>query len=333
LLVVIAIVAILVALLVPAVQKVRAAAARIRCINNLKQLGLAMHAHIGVNKTLPPNGIYAYNGAAVVQTSPWSAMARLLPYLDQDNLYRNIDFATPYNVQPWVTSQRIPVLLCPSEINDRGSGFDPTHGNKNYTLNYAVNLGTWAVLTGKSTGMRGGDGAFGPNAAMKPAHFLDGMSNTLGIAEVKAYTVKLSGTPNTVAYSTPQAPPTSPVQLGASPPCGLAGLTLATFDPTKFTHAEWVDGKVHETGFTTVFPPNTNVAFTSGVACYDVDFVSAPETSPGDTYAAVTSRSYHASLVNVLLMDGSARSVANGISMSTWRALGTRAGNEVVSDY
>src|SRR5437867_12607818 len=87
LLVVIAIIAVLIALLVPAVQKVRAAAARLQCLNNLKQLGLAMHGYLNANKSLPPNGIYAYSGGAVTQTSPWSALARILPYLEQDNLY------------------------------------------------------------------------------------------------------------------------------------------------------------------------------------------------------------------------------------------------------
>src|SRR5262245_37522848 len=90
LLVVIAIIAVLIALLVPAVQNVRAAAARTQCLNNLRQLGLAMHGYMNTNKGLPPNGIYAYNGATVTQVSGWSALSRLLPYIEQDNLYRKI---------------------------------------------------------------------------------------------------------------------------------------------------------------------------------------------------------------------------------------------------
>src|SRR5262245_55489391 len=99
LLVVIAIIAVLVGLLVPAVQQVRAAAARVQCQNNLKQVGLALHGYMNANKRLPPNGIYAYSGSAVVQTSPWSAMSRILPYIEQENLFRGIDFTAHYNTQ------------------------------------------------------------------------------------------------------------------------------------------------------------------------------------------------------------------------------------------
>ncbi len=333
LLVVIAIIAVLVGLLVPAVQKVRAAAAHVACTNNLKQLGVALHNYMDEQKRLPPNGVYAFNGAAVTQTSPWSALSRLLPYVEQENLFRGIDFTTPYSAQPNITSQRVATYLCPSEPNDRGSGTDPVYGNRNWTLNYAVNLGTWAVLTKKGTTLQGGDGAFSPNVGFAPRDFRDGLSNTLAVAEVKAYTTRVSGSPNTVTFAVAPPPPAAPAALLAAPPFGMSGLALAAFDPTKQTHVEWVDGKVHETGFTTAFPPNTLVAFSSDGSTFDVDFISATETSPGDTYAAVTARSYHAGVVNVLLMDGSVRAVSNGIAPGTWRALGTRARGEVVEDY
>src|SRR6478672_10322531 len=133
LLVVIAIIAILIALLVPAVQKVRDAAARIQCANNLKQLGLALHGYHDTNKAFPPNGIYSYNGGAVTQVSPWSAVSRILPYIEQDNIYRGIDFTVPYSKQVGVSSRRIGLFLCPGEPNDKGSGSDPVFGNKNWT--------------------------------------------------------------------------------------------------------------------------------------------------------------------------------------------------------
>src|SRR6266511_3859204 len=176
-LVVIAIIAILIGLLLPAVQKVREAAARIKCANNMKQIGLAMHSYMDANNGLPPNGNYVYNGATITTTNAWSAMARILPYIEQENLFRNIDFNLGYNVQVGVSSKRVGTYVCPSEVNDKGSGTDPTYGNKHWVITYAVNEGTWAVLTNKSYGMLSGDGAFAPNRGFRPADFTDGMSN------------------------------------------------------------------------------------------------------------------------------------------------------------
>jgi prepilin-type N-terminal cleavage/methylation domain-containing protein/prepilin-type processing-associated H-X9-DG protein len=326
LLVVIAIIAILIGLLLPAVQKVRGAAARIRCANNLKQIGLALHNYMDSNDALPPNGNYTYTGSAVVATSAWSALARILPYIEQENLFRTIDFSLGYNVQPGVSSKRVGTYICPAEVNDRGSGTDATYGNKNWTLNYTVNEGPWAVLTQKSTGMLPGAGAFAPNRGYRPADFTDGLSNTLALAEVKAYTVRVAGASNT-ATASGSAPPNAPADVGSG-----FGFGTAAFDPTKNTHVEWVDGKVHETGFTAAFAPNTLVPFASGGTTYDVDFVSATETSTGDTFAAVTARSYHGGGVNVVLMDGSVRFVRDTVPVPTWRALATRAGSEIFAN-
>ena len=319
----IAIIAILIGLLLPAVQKVRAAAARIKCQNNLKQLGLALHAHMDANDGLPANGNYVWTGYAVVAANAWSAPARLLPYIEQENLFRGIDFATGYNAQPGVSSKRVATFLCPGEVNDRGYGTDPTYGTKHWPINYAVNEGTWAVLTAKAGGMRTGDGAFGPNQRYRPADFTDGLSNTLAMAEVKAFTHRIGATPNTTTYAVPP-PPASPA--------GIAAFPLGAFNPASFTHVEWVDGKVHESGFTTVFPPNTRVAYSAAGVEYDVDLVLATESSVGDTFAAVTSRIYHDGGANALLMDGSVRFVRASIPPATWRAMGTRAGGEVIAE-
>ena len=94
---------------------------------------------------------------------------------------------------------------------------------------------------------------------------------------------------------------------------------------------EWVDGKVHETGFTTVFPPNAKVLFNVDGTSHDVDVVLATEPNLGDTFAAVTSRSFHSGGVNVLLMDGSIHFVGSKITLDTWRSLGTRSGGEIAS--
>src|SRR5262245_5990658 len=97
LLVVIAIIGILVALLLPAVQKVRDAAARAQCLNNLKQIGLALHNCHDTEKAFPAAANYSG------QVNTWSIHARLLPYIEQDALYRQINFTASFTTQPAVT--------------------------------------------------------------------------------------------------------------------------------------------------------------------------------------------------------------------------------------
>lgn len=321
LLVVIAIIGVLIALLLPAVQATREAARRSSCMNNLRQVGLAMHNFMDANKRLPANGNYVWNGAAVTTTNAWSAMSRILPFVEQQNLFQGINFAVGYNTQIGISSKRVSTYMCPSEIKDIGNGTDPTYGNKHWPINYVVNIGTWAVLTSKSAGMLTGDGAFGPNKGRQSNEFTDGMSKTLACAEVKAFTNRVPGAANTATFPTPPPPPTD-----------ISTLSLGTFNPNSHTHVEWVDGKVHETGFTTVFTPNTQVTYSASGQPYDVDVVLATESNVGDTYAAVTSRSYHSSGVNALLMDGSVTFINDSIALVTWRALGTRNGGEITSE-
>ena len=95
LLVVIAIIAVLIGLLLPAVQKVREAAARAQCQNNLKQMGLAAHNFHDVNSRFPYGKSPSYNGAPVY--ARWSAHSQLLPYLEQGNLYNLLNFQSPPN--------------------------------------------------------------------------------------------------------------------------------------------------------------------------------------------------------------------------------------------
>src|SRR5882672_7853666 len=113
LLVVIAIIGVLVALLLPAVQQAREAARRSQCKNNLKQIGLALHNYVDAFTSFPPVSVLP-----VGKTSePWSAQARLLPFIEQTSLHSLIDWgaSTEFTANPIVCATRVPIYLCPSE--------------------------------------------------------------------------------------------------------------------------------------------------------------------------------------------------------------------------
>lgn len=313
LLVVIAIIGILVGLLLPAVQAAREAARRMSCQNNLKQLGLALYNHESVRKQLPPQGDYQSNGVAVY----WSMQTRLLPYAEQANLQNLIDYSRPINQQPHVAKVRIPFLICPSEINDRERPDGPNFIH--YPLSYAANAGEWYIMQppqGKGTGV------FVVNQSMRLASLTDGTSNTLGMSEVKAFTPYLRDGGNPVAAAIVPSKP------------GDVALFGGEFKSDS-GHTEWVDARIHQTGFTTTFAPNQFVPYQSNGKTYDIDFNSMREgRSPTlPTYAIVTSRSYHSGGVNSLLMDGSVRFVAQTIEQHVWRALGTRDSGEVIGEF
>src|SRR5262249_50714246 len=135
-----AIIAILIGLLLPAVQKVREAAGRTKCQNNLKQLGLAVHDFEAANGYLPPDGAWATAAVPFAGVS-YSAHARLLPYLEQDALYRTINLDTSVLNQPAVAGERIALYICPSDPNDRAR----IGGISLYPTTYAAGWGDWFV--------------------------------------------------------------------------------------------------------------------------------------------------------------------------------------------
>jgi len=326
LLVVIAIIAVLVGLLLPAVQSAREAARRTQCKNHLKQIGIALHSYQEANLVFPPSFCISNSSGGT-----WSIHARLLPFLEQGNLAANFDLNLGYGVPPNSTSNltetKIPVYSCPSDTNltVRASTSSPPGAN-HFPTTYAFNGGTWKLFTHAASLQQGGtpgDGAFAPNSKFRTADFRDGLSNTLGFSEVKAYTPHVGN-----GLEGTDAPPTS-----------ISGFTAGKLALTG--HTEWVDGKIHETGFTTTFAPNAKtLVFGTGGASpnpVDGDFISCKEAGAAcvglPIYAAVTSRSYHNGVVTSLMMDGSVRSIADGINLATWRAISGRNDGLVPGEF
>jgi prepilin-type N-terminal cleavage/methylation domain-containing protein len=320
LLVVISIIAILVAMLLPAINAARAAARRLGCSNNLRQIGIALQNYESAHRSYPSS----WQPTVPTESSEvdgWSAQAQLLPYLEEVNLFSSIDFERSYNQatvrfggsdggEVLLSSSRVPVYLCPSEPQDhvRTSNGRPIH----YPLNYGVNMGIWFVYD--PVDRRGGEGAFFPASRLRARAFADGLSKTFALAEVKAWNPYYRN----AALRGLDIP--APEEI-----CSLGGAFKANSG-----HTEWVDGRAHQIGFTTTFAPNTRVICTVADATYDVDWTNQQEGKSAEiaTYAAVTARSYHSGGVNTVLMDGSVHFVADGIGLHVWQAMSTRAGGE-----
>ncbi|MEZ6060194.1 MAG: DUF1559 domain-containing protein [Planctomycetaceae bacterium] len=322
LLVVIAIIAILIALLLPAIQNAREAARRTQCRNNLKQIGLAVHNYVDIATVLPPSACVDTDVTSTGNNGSWGVHGRILPFLDQSNLYNAVDLTQAWDFQQAIDGLKIPAYSCPSDpksdqARNAGAGRPIL-----YPTTYGFNFGTWFVFD-PQTG-RGGDGAFFPNSRISMAHFVDGTSNTLLAAEVKAWT----------AYRRNGGPPSVNV------PVSLAEAEAAVASGAEFKdtgHTEWPDGRVHHQGITTTLVPNATLNCSTGSSTVDCDYNSWQEGKNGrngsPSYAIITSRSYHTGSVIAAMVDGSVRSVSDNIDAAVWRSLGTRAGGEVTGEF
>jgi prepilin-type N-terminal cleavage/methylation domain-containing protein len=331
LLVVIAIIASLLGLLLPAVQSARESARRTQCAVNSRQLALAVAVYESAVRRFPPSMLHVPGTTFVSNNGSWSVHGRILSYLEEGSAAARIDLEKAWDQPPNSTSgvplARIGVFICPSETNQmvrmkNGAPYVYPH-------TYGFNAGTWFVYD-PATGA-GGDGVFHPNANLKPGQITDGLTKTLCVAEVKAFTPYVRNTSDPGGSYPAATPPSDPAALSGLAVGASAGdqkLGPTTNDCTG--HTEWPDGRVHHNGFTTVFAPNTRVPHTVSGITHDFDLNSRQEGSNATqkTYAAITSRSHHNGVVTVSMLDGSTRVVENSIDLAVWRALGTRAGNE-----
>lgn len=324
LLVVIAIIGILVSLLLPALSSVREAARGAACKSNLKQIGLAVKMYESANRFYPPSFEFEDDdGGMTTNNGSWSIHGRLLPYMDMDWAQEMVDldkgYDDPVNMDTGIPIMRVPGYLCASEE------FDQVRIKNGvpyiYPQNYGFNFGSWLVYDSNTD--TGGDGAFYPNSRLRTKNFTDGESRTICAADVKAYTSYLRNT-----GGDPGDVPTTVGELVSMASGGQSKLGPTTNQNTG--HTEWCDGRVHHSGMTTVFTPNTFVTYESGGKTYDIDFNSGQE-GKWDQYpvtkAAITSRSYHPGSVNVLMMDGSVKAVEDDIEPTVWKRMGTRSGD------
>ncbi len=308
LLVVIAIIAILIGMLLPAVQKVREAAARAKCQNQLKQLGLATHNYHDSYMRFPP-GIGNGNTASV--------HVFLLPYIEQENRYAVFDPAA--NIQtssPTLRVGDIATLLCPSDPST-GTAVEGTETEPAGRTNYFGNLGAHAWnadnnTTGTIVKPPELAGVFSAASMVKMDQISDGTSNTALFAEVRrgngvtgsadpngflqlpSSTVASWGTSNLAAY----ASNTTPLAACSGTANGAGSTGMRYYLGTLYTHT---------------ITPNSRLvrdcmAFTK-------------------TQFHIAARSHHTGGVNTVAADGSVRFVSDSITPDNWKAYGTRAGN------
>jgi prepilin-type N-terminal cleavage/methylation domain-containing protein/prepilin-type processing-associated H-X9-DG protein len=308
LLIVIAIIGVLIALLLPAVQAARAAARRSQCMNNLRQLGLAMQNHHAALQRFP-------SGRGAPSPRIFSPQAYLLPYIEQLAVGRLIDFndapapfTTPTAVFDGLRNQPaaitiVPTLLCPEDLQ---TGRVP--GVAYAATNYAGCSGG-----GASTGtLTNADGVFflGSNVRMKD--ITDGASNTAAFSE------------RPLGRGEGAAEPTSP----GSPEAADVILELpASADPTaaacqstsgnSWNHergGKWIVGNYGNTLYNHAAPPNAPAW----------DCMNATQQK-----GSLAARSHHSGGVNLLYCDGSARFAQDAVDALAWAAIATRAGEEV----
>ncbi|MDY3552130.1 DUF1559 domain-containing protein [Gemmata sp. JC717] len=309
LLVVIAIIAILIGLLLPAVQKVREAAARMKCQNNLKQLGLALHNYHDAYQYFP----FGYrdvagNPAVERRRENWFQLS--LPYLEQQNLFNQymadttgFNSGAPYDqwLHQMTGSQLTTVvttLACPSDPSSPGRGGNG--GTTAFQGNYAVGAGgmTWSGTTPTQVSIAGGLGAdtggiFYHGSKTRMTDIADGTSNTLMASE-------------------------SIIRGNGTGGWGEVG-------------GFWGGAPHGSFGISSFEVPNTTVA-DRVYSCKSTTWPQAPcENGSAGGLAGRWNyaRSKHTGGVNVALGDASVRFVTNGVNRFSWQALGTKADGQV----
>jgi prepilin-type N-terminal cleavage/methylation domain-containing protein len=343
LLVVISIIAVLIALLLPAVQAAREAARRAQCVNNLKQLGLAVQNYHDVFLCFPfgkgPNYMAIDPNAPVY--ARWSAFSQILPQLEQKPLFDAINFALPPDVPDLggggmgdmmpaytspngsnvtVTRVMISAFICPSDAGGVTSFPGSTC--------YSVNEGSWLCDACEATPSTVAPGVYpqGPfynMSCVRLSGIIDGTSQTAMFSERR----RGQGTPNPKSDLFQMNNATSLNQTYQT--CNGLDITMAMIF-TSSMGMSWAVGDMTCTTYNHVSTPNTRSCAGSGMGMGMMD-----PNSMVNMAVQLPPSSYHPGGVNVAIGDGSVRFVKDGITLNAWRSLSTRNGGEILSgsDY
>lgn len=329
LLVVIAIIGLLIALLLPAVQAAREAARRMSCTNNLKQIDLALHNFHDVHRAFPigsPSKVCPDYEQIPGWQYRWGPLAMLTPYMEQFNIYQSLNLAVPlyghtgiykgpgYGVHPsnqQAVGQEISFFYCPS---DERRKVQSEYGATNY-------MACWGrgAPTETGTAIFDGDGIFRQEKAITFADVTDGTSHTAAFSEsilpnanVSAPVVLTRDNKDVVIVGeSSRSDPFLTVEW-----CTRFDQPVASI---PFRTARWVDGFVLYTAYYHWWEPNSHI----------------PDCAKWAPLRSLwqMARSRHPGGVNVAFADGSVRFVSQNIDLDTWRALGSRNGNEVPNNF
>jgi len=334
LLVVIAIIAVLIALLLPAVQAAREAARRAQCVNNLKQLGLAVHNYHSTYNVLPSQSMYP-SGSGESRGWSYGWPLAILGNMEQQPLFNAFNFSRGWfvdNVNTTVSYTQIATLLCPSE--DSKQRPTQVYGTQNYMGNVGgpgiIKRWTGTIVSpGGARGWNDGTSTLGPFGIES---IKDGSSNTALFSE------RLLGIASLTGLTANSADARRGFFEGGSGPGADTGnatsamtylTTCKTLPPaTVAANSQnfgynWVAGyPVHATNFYNHF------GLPNGLACHN----QTEETGQtwACSYGICPPSSNHSGGVNVGFADGSVKFVKDTVNTQTWWAIGTRNQGEVV---
>ncbi|HWB07976.1 MAG TPA: DUF1559 domain-containing protein [Pirellulales bacterium] len=326
LLVVIAVIGILVALLLPAVQAARESARRAQCTNNLKQLGIALHNYTDARRKFPPSTMQAtpqaggFEDGTLGEFFAFGSLALLMPYMEANNIYSTMDFRQPiyvpgtgsdgYSISAanmLAAGTLVPMYLCPSDM------FRPVTSDYGVTnlgpVNYAACIGT-GINSGSPFDT---DGPLYAQSSTSPADLLDGLSNTAVFSECR-----LGTGPENAVGPMPGNDIQSIYAFIAGPVSNAACAGAGFWNSTNNKGFLWLVGELRCTSYNHYYTPNQVIW-----DCIGFD--------PDNGYATTgwhAARSNHPAGVNLTLADGSVRFVSSDINAFIWRGMATRAGKE-----